>query len=87
MDADFEPGLAWMVIATDEGGMQRIQDGILLGFSEGTVSFGSAFAFPFFAGAIFSIFRRSMPETCVLQTLSFSIFGFLHCVMRGYGIT
>lgn len=73
MDADFEPGLAWMVIATDEGGMQRIQDGILLGFSEGTVSFGSAFAFPFFAGAIFSIFRQSMPETCVLQTLSFSI--------------
>lgn len=53
MDADLEPGLAWMVIAMDEGGMHRIQDGKLLGFSDGVVSFDPAFVFPFFAGGIF----------------------------------
>lgn len=53
MDADLEPGLAWMVIATEEGGMHRIHDGKLLGFSKGVVSLDPAFVFPFFAGGIF----------------------------------
>jgi hypothetical protein len=35
MEADLEPGLAWIVIATEEGGIDRIQEGKLwLGFTE-----------------------------------------------------
>lgn len=34
MEAVLEPGLAWMVIATEEGVMERIQDGRLLDFAD-----------------------------------------------------
>ena len=36
MEEDLEPGLAWMVIATEDGGIDRIQDGKLWlgGFTE-----------------------------------------------------
>ena len=36
MEEDLEPGLAWMVIATEDGGIDRIQDGKLWlgGFAE-----------------------------------------------------
>jgi hypothetical protein len=29
MEADLEPGLAWIVMATEEGGTARMQDGKL----------------------------------------------------------
>ena len=46
-DADLEPGLAWMVMATEEGAMLRLHDGNLSVFSGGGGALGSAFAFPF----------------------------------------
>jgi hypothetical protein len=58
MEEVLEPGLAWMVMATEEGGMERIQEGKSLGCAEGedfADSAGLAFAFSFlpFDGAIF----------------------------------
>jgi hypothetical protein len=58
MEEDLAPGLAWMVMATEEGGMERIQEGKLLGCTEGedfAESVGLAFALSFLPleGAIF----------------------------------
>jgi hypothetical protein len=61
MEADLEPGLAWIVMATEEGGTARMQDGKLF-WGLGAVGFdwvdtaAFAFAFPFLAGAIFFYF-------------------------------
>ncbi|EEF30585.1 conserved hypothetical protein [Ricinus communis] len=57
MEADLEPGLAWMVIATEEGEINRIHDGkLLFSVSDGfELAVLLAFDFPFFAGAIQSI--------------------------------
>ena len=64
MEADLEPGLAWMVMATEEGGTARMQDGKLSG-GLGAGGFDRvdkaelAFAFPFLAGAILFIYFLS----------------------------
>lgn len=62
MAATLEPGLAWMVMATEEGGTERIQAGKLLlvlgvGFADrvdsaAELGLALALAFPFLAGAI-----------------------------------
>ena len=63
MEEDLEPGLAWMVIATEDGGIDRIQDGKLWlgGFTEeeddwvGPAELDLELAFaplPFLAGGI-----------------------------------
>ncbi|KAF3441667.1 hypothetical protein FNV43_RR15582 [Rhamnella rubrinervis] len=34
MEEILEPGLAWMVMATEEGGRERIKEGNLVGFGD-----------------------------------------------------
>lgn len=52
MEEILEPGLAWMVMATEEGVRERIQVGNLFEFGEGGGSGWLVLAFPFFVGAI-----------------------------------
>lgn len=56
MEADLEPGFAWMVMATEEGETRRKHDGKLevsaaMGFA--VVDAAELAFFPFFVGAIF----------------------------------
>lgn len=57
MEHDLEPGLAWMVMETEEGGTKRIHEGkfsSLVLILDWVDPADLAFDFPFFAGAIFS---------------------------------
>ncbi|CAN0877492.1 hypothetical protein LINGRAHAP2_LOCUS11915 [Linum grandiflorum] len=72
MDADLAPGFAWMVMATDDGGTDRMHEG------KSDAGFGSdfcnpaefAFPLPFLlAGAIVSTFKLCSMISCFLLVL------------------
>lgn len=56
MEADLEPGFAWMVIATEEGVIRRKHAGKLEDSVTVDLAVVDSFFFPFFVGAIFFIF-------------------------------
>lgn len=63
MEADLEPGFAWMVIATEEGVRIRKQDGKLeVSPAVGLAAVDAAefTFFPFFVGAIFFFRQRRL---------------------------
>lgn len=73
MVAILELGLAWMVMATEEGGINRMHAGYLAAAGGGGIDSAELpFDLPFLFGAIcFSIF-----EYGVLKLLEFEIFRF-----------
>lgn len=72
MVATFEPGLACMVTATDDGGMKRIHAGNLEVAGAGDVdSVDLALALPFFAGAILLCYIKKKVHQQIIYSTGF----------------